>query len=71
MSTQTGLTVDDMADKVLERVAQAFGECLQDEKFTGFALDEHRDDAGRLVYLRLVPCDEHGDEPVRRWPNRP
>ena len=59
-------SLDAMADLILQRVARFFGECVQDESFCALGVDEKRDINGKLLYLRLVPCDDVGGTPARR-----
>lgn len=59
--------LDDLADALLLRIARAFGECVAQPDFCGFAIDETRDDSGRLLALALIPCDrDETDAPQRR-----
>jgi hypothetical protein len=62
------LSLDQVADSILARVAKFFGECISSPDFCALGVDEKRDSTGKLLYLRLVPCDEVGGEPARRWP---
>lgn len=61
-------TLDEAADALLLRVAKFFGECVADEKFCAIGVDEKRDQNGKLLYLRLVPCDDISGVPARRFP---
>ena len=61
-------TLDQAADALLVRVAKFFGECVADESFCALGVDEQRDANGKLLWLRLVPCDEIDGIPVRRVP---
>lgn len=62
------LSLDQVADSILMRVAKFFGECVSSPEFCALGVDEKRDATGKLQYLRLVPCDLVGNEPARRWP---
>jgi hypothetical protein len=59
-------SLDQAADSLLERVAAFFGECVGGDTFCGLSIDELRDENGKLLSLRLVPCDIVSGEPVRR-----
>lgn len=65
-SAPAGRTLDQLADDALNRVAAFIGECVSAESFCGLAVDEMRDEDGKLLSLRLVPCDLVADESVRR-----
>lgn len=60
------LTLDQLADDTLIRVAAFIGECVGGDTFAGFSVDEVRDEHGLLLSLALVPCDIVDGEPVRR-----
>jgi len=64
--TGDDLTLDGVADLVLKRIAQFMGECASDESFCAMAVDEKRDQSGKLLSLTLVACDDVSGEPVRR-----
>ena len=51
---------------MMSRVAAFFGEAASCPTFCGLSVDEMRDEDGKLLSLRLVPCDLVNDEPVRR-----
>lgn len=59
-------SLDQAADALLERVAAFFGECVGGNTFCGLSIDELRDENGKLLSLRLVPCDLVSGDPVRR-----
>lgn len=60
------MTLDQLADDTLNRVAAFIGECVGVNTFCGFSVDEARDENGMLLSLRLVPCDTISGAPVRR-----
>jgi hypothetical protein len=62
----TGLSLDQLADDTITRVARFLGECVGGDTFCGISVDEMRDENGLLLSLRLVPCDTVNGEPVRR-----
>ena len=66
--TSDDKTLDAAADAILVRVAKFFGECVADADFCALGIDEKRDTNGKLLYLRLVPCDMVGSVPARRIP---
>lgn len=59
-------TLDAAADALLIRVAKFFGECVASPEFCALGVDEKRDQSGKLLYLKLVPCDDKGGIPERR-----
>lgn len=64
--TDDDKTLDQAADALITRVGRFFGECVGDESFCALSIDEKRDQTGKLLYLKLVPCDMVGGEPARR-----
>jgi hypothetical protein len=66
--TNDDRTLDEAADAILLRVARFFGECVAEESFCALGVDEKRDANGKLLYLRLVPCDDIAGVPARRFP---
>ena len=64
--TANDVTLDQMADLILTRVAKFFGECVAAESFCAIAVDESRGPDGKLQSITLVPCDEVNGTPVRR-----
>jgi hypothetical protein len=61
-------SLDNVADAVLTRVAQFFGECVATPNFCALSVDVKRNSLGQPQYLRMVPCDLVGGQPARRWP---
>jgi len=63
MSDPTELTLDQMTDEMFGRLSQAIGEYINHPSFSGFAIDEERDENDQLTKLSFVPCikDATGD----------
>jgi len=65
-ASPAALSLDQLADDTLNRVAAFIGEYVGGDTFCGFSVDETRDENNLLLSLRLVPCDTVDGEPVRR-----
>lgn len=65
-ASDSGANADQLADALLERVAQFFGKCLGGDTFCAFSIDEVTDENGLPLSLRIVPCDLVSGEAVRR-----
>ena len=64
--SQSGNSLEGLADATLERIAEFFGKCVSDAAFCGFSVDEMTSEDGKPLSFRLVPCDSINGEPVRR-----
>lgn len=51
---------DDAAYRLLQNILDAVAECEGDDTFAGFQIQEQRNSEGKLLSVRLVPCDRIG-----------